>query len=48
MIEHYRRDREEGVWRYRVVSAGEAVELTNGARIATDAVYESALELPAD
>lgn len=47
-IEHYRRDREEGVWRYRVVSAGEAVELTNGARIAMDAVYEGALELPAD
>ncbi len=47
-VEHYRRDREEGVWRYRQLGAGDTVVLTSGARIAVDAVYEVAFELPSD
>lgn len=46
-VEHYGRD-PEGGWRYRTVGAGETIELTNGARISVDAIYEGAFDLPAD
>lgn len=46
-VEHYGRH-PEGGWRYRTVGAGETIELTNGARISVDAIYEGAFDLPSD
>jgi Uma2 family endonuclease len=46
-IEHYLREA-DGSWRYRVLSAGGAMTLTNGATLSIDAIYEGALELSAD
>jgi Uma2 family endonuclease len=45
-IEHYQRE-EEGAWRYRLLEAGQVVTLSNGGRVAVDAVYETAFELAA-
>jgi Uma2 family endonuclease len=46
-IEHYQREA-DGSWRYRVLTAGDNVTLTNGATLSVDAIYEGAFELPAD
>lgn len=46
-IEHYQRE-DDGSWRYRVLSAGDTITLTNGATLSIDAVYEGAFELAAD
>jgi Uma2 family endonuclease len=44
-IEHYRR--EGDAWRYRVLGAGDAIELSNGARVSVDGIYEGVFELAA-
>ncbi|MBI4953592.1 MAG: Uma2 family endonuclease [Myxococcales bacterium] len=44
-IEHYRRD--GNAWRYRELGPGDRLELSNGAVLAVDAVYEGAFELEA-
>lgn len=45
-IEHYRRE-PDGSWRYRVLEAGGAISLANGASLLVDAIYEGAFELDA-
>ncbi|HTN89575.1 MAG TPA: Uma2 family endonuclease [Sorangium sp.] len=45
-IEHYRREA-DGAWRYRVLEAGGAIVLSNGAALPVDAIYEGAFELDA-
>lgn len=47
-VEHYRRDPEQAGWRYRLLAGGDTIELTSGARIAVDALYEGAFDLPSD
>jgi Uma2 family endonuclease len=44
-VEHYRR--EADAWRYRVLVAGDTIELSNGARVAVDAIYAGVFELAA-
>ncbi len=46
-VEHYQREADSS-WRYRVMSAGDAVTLANGATLAIDAVYDTAFDLVAD
>jgi Uma2 family endonuclease len=46
-IEHFQR-MADGSWRYTVASEGEQIELTTGARLSVDAVYEGVFELPGD
>jgi hypothetical protein len=46
-IEHFRRDA-EGAWTYRVAGPGGRVELSSGALILVDAIYEGAFDLPGD
>ncbi|MEP7126398.1 MAG: Uma2 family endonuclease [Byssovorax sp.] len=46
-VEHYQREA-DGSWRYRVLTLGDTVTLSNGAAVAIDAVYESAFDLAAD
>lgn len=46
-IEHYQRE-VDGSWRYRVLSAGDTMTLTNGATLSIDAIYEGAFELTGD
>ncbi|WP_438006858.1 Uma2 family endonuclease [Sorangium sp. So ce321] len=45
-VEHYRREA-DGAWRYRVIEAGGAISLSNGAALPVDAIYEGAFELDA-
>jgi len=48
-VEHYRRtDAGDGSWHYRVVEQGGAVQLSNGASLSVDAVYDGAFEVPGD
>ena len=47
-VEHFRREPDAVGWRYRLLGAGDTIELTNGARVAVDALYEGAFELPSD
>jgi Uma2 family endonuclease len=44
-IEHYQRET-DNCWRYLVYQAGDVIALTVGARLAVDAVYERAFDLP--
>jgi Uma2 family endonuclease len=46
-VEHYRREA-DGSWRYRVLEAGDAITLANGATLPVDAIYEGAFDLDAD
>lgn len=46
-IEHYQRETDR-TWRYRVLGAGEAVTLSNGATLSVDAIYEGAFDLAGD
>ncbi|MFO0586848.1 MAG: Uma2 family endonuclease [Polyangiaceae bacterium] len=46
-IEHFQRE-DDGSWRYRLLSSGEAVKLSGGVIVAIDAVYEGAFDLAAD
>jgi Uma2 family endonuclease len=43
-VEHYRR--EADAWRYQVLVAGDTIVLSNGARVAVDAIYEGVFETP--
>jgi Uma2 family endonuclease len=43
-VEHYRRE-PDGSWRYEVLEAGGTITLSNGLKVAIDAVYEGAFEL---
>ncbi|WP_437967402.1 Uma2 family endonuclease [Sorangium sp. So ce260] len=45
-VEHFRREA-DGSWRYRVIEAGGAISLANGATLPVDAVYEGVFELDA-
>ncbi|WP_437689204.1 Uma2 family endonuclease [Sorangium sp. So ce176] len=45
-VEHYRREADDS-WRYRVIEAGGAIALANGASLPVDAIYEGAFELDA-
>ncbi|WP_437484377.1 Uma2 family endonuclease [Sorangium sp. So ce1014] len=45
-VEHFRREA-DGSWRYRVIEAGGAITLANGATLPVDAIYEGAFELDA-
>ena len=45
LIEHFQRA-SGGAWHFRALGPGEEVVLTNGARIAVDAVFAGAFELP--
>jgi len=45
-VEHFRRE-SDGSWRYRVLEAGDAITLADGARLSVDAIYEGAFELSA-
>lgn len=45
-IEHFQREA-GGSWRYRLLEAGDALTLSNGATVAIDAVFEGAFELTA-
>jgi Uma2 family endonuclease len=45
-VEHYRREA-DGSWRYRVLEAGDAITLANGAGVPVDAIYEGAFDLDA-
>lgn len=45
-VEHYRREA-DGSWRYRVLEAGGAITLANGAGLLVDALYEGAFDLDA-
>lgn len=46
-IEHFRRSA-DGAWVYRSSGVSEQVTLTNGARLAVDATFAGAFELPGD
>jgi len=46
-IEHYRREA-GGRWGYRALGPGERLELTNGATLEVDAIFDGAFELPGD
>jgi Uma2 family endonuclease len=43
-MEHYQRQT-DGSWRYRLVEAGDSIELSNGARLNVDDIYGGAFEL---
>jgi Uma2 family endonuclease len=45
-VEHFQRET-EGSWRYRVLGAGDAITLANGASVSVDAIYEGAFDLEA-
>jgi Uma2 family endonuclease len=46
-MEHFQSEA-DGSWRYRTVTAGGSVTLSNGSSIAVDAVFEGAFEVQAD
>jgi Uma2 family endonuclease len=46
-IEHFQRAPDHG-WLYRTHGAGDAIVLSNGARLEVDAIYARAFELPGD
>lgn len=46
-IEHFRRN-PDGTWTYRSAGAGERIVLTGGSELVVNAVYDAALQLPAN
>lgn len=46
-IEHFRRG-EAGAWIYRAAGPGERVQLSNGAELVVDAIFDGVFALPAD
>ncbi len=48
-VEHYQREREsDGSWRYRLLEAGGALVLANGARVEVGAICEGAFDVEGD
>jgi len=46
-LEHFARE-SDGSWRYRVVGAGGRLQLTTGAVLVVDEIFEGAFDLPGD
>lgn len=46
-VEHFQREKEDNSWRYRVLTAGDTITLSNGVCVSVDAIYEGAFDVDA-